>query len=244
MDKACVSWNYCHYFTDRHYRGAVSVHRSEVVGEGVSTWAPGAMDGVPTHIYCTGEGTPTVVLVSGLADDWSDWGFILHNVAAETRTCAYDRAGLGWSGVTPAVRTSRNIAAELEATLNAAGQKGPYLLVGHSSGGLHIREYQAQHPNKVMGILFLDSSYPGQSMRLPPELRTADAKQRRQIRFLEWLSYFGVPRLAGFCTSQPNNYPLSSGKLRWLRESALVIRIWRTRPSVNLIALNQVRTKY
>jgi pimeloyl-ACP methyl ester carboxylesterase len=149
-----------------------------------------------------------VVLVSGLGDDWTVWGFVLHDVAAMTRVCAYDRAGLGWSDARSAARTSRNIAAELEATLNAAGEKGPYILVGHSSGGLHIREYQAQHPDKVAGMLFLDSAYPGQTKRFPPEfLASAAIDQRRRLRILVWLSYLAEPRLSGFCTSPALNYP-------------------------------------
>ncbi|MGA7382376.1 MAG: alpha/beta hydrolase [Terriglobales bacterium] len=179
----------------------------------VTSWAkaspPGRLaqvDGVPTHIYCMGIGNPTVVLVSGLGGDWSDWGFVLHDVAAITRVCAYDRAGLGWSAATPAARTSRNIAAELEATLNAAGEKGPYILVGHSIGGLHIREYQAQHPDRVVGMLFLDSSYPGQTQRLPEWQATIPGK-RRYFRTLTWLSYLAEPRVSGLCTTLAPKYP-------------------------------------
>jgi pimeloyl-ACP methyl ester carboxylesterase len=179
----------------------------------VRLWAkaspPGRLvraNGASMHIYCTGEGTPTVVLVSGLGDDWTTWGSVLQDVAAMTRVCAYDRAGLGWSAASPAARTSRNIAAELEATLNAAGEKGPYILVGHSIGGLHIREYQAQHPDKVAGMLFLDSAYPGQTKRFPPEFLAA-IEQRRRLRILVWLSYLAEPRLSGFCTSLAPNYP-------------------------------------
>ena len=179
----------------------------------VKIWAkaspPGRLvlvDGMPTHMYCSGNGSPTVVLVSGLGDDWTTWGFVLRDVGAMTRVCAYDRAGLGWSAASSAARTSRNIAAELEATLNVAGEKGPYILVGHSAGGLHIREYQAQHPDRVVGMLFLDSSYPGEAKRLPSEFLAA-TDRRRRFKILAWLSYLAEPRLSGFCTSLAPNYP-------------------------------------
>jgi pimeloyl-ACP methyl ester carboxylesterase len=179
----------------------------------VRIWAkaspPGRLvqvDDVSTHIYCAGEGSPTAVLVSGLGDDWTPWGFVLHDVAAKTRVCAYDRAGLGWSAASPSARTSRNIASELEATLNAAGEKGPYILVGHSSGGLHIREYRAQHLDKVVGMLFLDSASPGQFQRIP-EWQAVWAGERSHLKTLTWLSYLAEPRVSGFCTSLPPKYP-------------------------------------
>src|SRR4051812_32952867 len=93
--------------------------------------------GYRLHLYCTGEGTPTVVLDAGLGGGVLDWSTVQPEVSKFARVCAYDRAGMAWSdsGVRP--RTSRQVVTELHALLGNAGERVPYVLVGHSIAGIH-----------------------------------------------------------------------------------------------------------
>lgn len=91
------------------------------------------------HIYCTGEGSTTVVLDARLGALSLSWARVQEQVSEHTRVCSYDRAGMGWSDPGPKPRTYMRIADELNALLQAAGEQGPYVLVGHSSGAHTVR---------------------------------------------------------------------------------------------------------
>src|SRR5215207_8425940 len=95
--------------------------------------APGQLidvGGYQLHIHCVGQGSPTVILESGLANMSADWANVQPLVAERTRVCAYDRAGIGWSDPGPQPRDPRQIAGELHTLLGRAGIAGPYVLVG------------------------------------------------------------------------------------------------------------------
>lgn len=110
------------------------------------------------HLYCTGTGSPTIVLVAG-GDAFSiDWALVQPRVAESTRVCSYDRAGLGWSDPGPAEETVEETIGDLHALLLAAGEKGPYLLVGASIGGIFIQAYQHAFSEEVAGLVFTNSS--------------------------------------------------------------------------------------
>ena len=114
--------------------------------------------GGPTlHIHCIGEGTPIVVLESGLGHDGGVWGDVQPGIADFTRVCVSDRAGMGYS--TPARRPhgNRQMAAELYALLTRAGHRGPYVLVGHSMGGTNVRFFASEHPSDVDGMVLVDA---------------------------------------------------------------------------------------
>lgn len=134
--------------------------------------APGRLvnaGGVRLHIHCVGQGAPTVVIDGG-AGSWSiHYSHIQRTLAAETRVCTYDRAGLGWSDTRPGPRTSARMADELHQLLHAANVAPPLLLVGHSLGGYNIRVYQARYPEEVGGLVLVESGHPEQWDRLPPE---------------------------------------------------------------------------
>lgn len=117
------------------------------------------------HIQCAGEGRPTVVLETGALGMSAAWGWVQPEVAAFTRVCSYDRAGLGWSEPGPEPRDGLHIARELHALLKNAGETPPYVLVGHSFGGLLVRVYADQYPQDVVGLLLLDSRHPDQVAR-------------------------------------------------------------------------------
>jgi len=155
------------------------------------------------HIYCTGEGIPTVVLDSGLGNTYVSWRKVQPEIAKFARVCSYDRAGLGYSDSTSGPRTSKVIAVELHELLQAAQITSPYILVGHSMGGYDVRLYASLYPGEVAGMILVDASHPDQDKRFPPELKNLEGTWDREAEFLEFTMPFGVPRLLGLCDDGP-----------------------------------------
>jgi pimeloyl-ACP methyl ester carboxylesterase len=114
--------------------------------------------GFQLNLRCSGEGSPTVILDAGAGDTLETWDWVAPDVQRFTRVCAYDRAGLGRSAPGPLPRTSERIVEELRALLVRARVPGPYVLVGHSFGGLNVRLYAARHPELVAGIVLVDAT--------------------------------------------------------------------------------------
>ena len=114
--------------------------------------------GYRLHINCLGEGSPVVVMDSGLGDSMLAWSLVQPEIAQTTRVCAYDRAGLGWSDPGPTPRTSQRMVSELHRLLEKAGIEGPYVLVGHSFGGYNVRLYANRYPEEVVGMVLVDPS--------------------------------------------------------------------------------------
>lgn len=120
------------------------------------------------HLYEAGEGTPAVVFVPALNGSVLEWIRIVRALQDETRLCVYDRAGVGWSDPPPGGRrTIEAMAADLQALLTAAGVPPPYILVGHSLGGVIARRFVADHPDQACGLVLVDSSHENQVARLP-----------------------------------------------------------------------------
>lgn len=111
------------------------------------------------HLNCTGANGPTVVLIAGAGDFSFDWGLVQPDLSRFTRVCSYDRAGLAWSDPGPTPRTMRQDAYELHTLLRAAGIKSPYVLVGHSIGGLIARVYAEQYPREVAAMALVDPTH-------------------------------------------------------------------------------------
>jgi pimeloyl-ACP methyl ester carboxylesterase len=110
------------------------------------------------HLYCTGEGTPTVILMAGGGAFSIDWALVQPKVAENTRVCSYDRAGLGWSGPGPEENIVEENVSDLHAVLQASGEHGPYVLVGASIAGIYIQAYQRAFPADVAALVFTNSS--------------------------------------------------------------------------------------
>lgn len=119
------------------------------------------------HLNCRGTGGPTVVLFNGLGEFSGSWARITAQVGDTTRVCAYDRAGQAWSDDVDQPQDGIAAAADLHAVLAAAGEPGPYVLVGHSIGGPYALTYAAQYPRDVAGMVLLDSSSPRQFTQMP-----------------------------------------------------------------------------
>lgn len=116
--------------------------------------------GYSLHLDCAGTGSPTVILESGLGGSSTQWTRVTDQVSQTTRVCSYDRAGQGWSESTDGPRDGQAIAAELVALLDAAGETGPYVVVGHSVGGPYVMTFAAEHPADVAGVVLLDATDP------------------------------------------------------------------------------------
>jgi pimeloyl-ACP methyl ester carboxylesterase len=124
------------------------------------------LGGRSIRLICTGTGSPTVVVDAGLGTapvEDPGWEGIAGKVAPVTRICRYDRAGLGGSDPAPTMpRTSADAAADLHATLAKAKVPGPYLLAGHSIGGLHTLVFAARYPGETAGLVLISSTHPDQ----------------------------------------------------------------------------------
>jgi pimeloyl-ACP methyl ester carboxylesterase len=151
--------------------------------------------GYNLHIHCIGAGAPTVVTESGLGGSSPDWSLVQPAVSQETRICTYDRAGTGWSEAGPSPRTSQQIAIELHTLLTNAGEAGPYILVGHSTGGMHVQVYAGQYPEEVLGLVLVDPTPAQLMMSFSPADRQALLPNVGQFRFLSTLQFFGLLRL-------------------------------------------------
>ncbi len=108
-------------------------------------------------LYCSGTGSPTVILEAGLGGDHTSWDVVQPAIAQETRVCSYDRAGMGQSEAGTPPYTAEQTANDLHTLLTNASIAPPYLLVGHSFGGLFIREYAHLFPDDVRGMVFVDA---------------------------------------------------------------------------------------
>ncbi len=117
------------------------------------------LGGYRLHLNCTGKSQPTVLLIAGGGDFSFDWALVQPAVSRFARVCSYDRAGVAWSDPGPTPRTLRQDAYELHKLLRAAGIKAPYVLVGHSVGGLIARVYAEQYPNEVAGMVLVDATH-------------------------------------------------------------------------------------
>jgi pimeloyl-ACP methyl ester carboxylesterase len=153
------------------------------------------------HLYCTGEGSPTLVLEAGGGDDALKWGKVQPELSKTTRVCSYDRAGEGWSEPQPGPRDADQIAAQLQALLQQGGVTGPVVLMGHSLGGMYIRDYASHYPENVVGLIFIDSSTPLQQDHGSAELR----RELGDTPNYQWYIWYvgeavGLPRVVGLCS--------------------------------------------
>lgn len=146
------------------------------------------------HLDCRGHGGPTVVLFNGLGEASASWARVAGKVGATTRVCAYDRAGQGWSDDSDSPQDGMTAAKDLHTLLATAGEQGPFVLVGHSTGGTYAMTYAARYPGEMAGLVLLDSSSPEQFTRLPA-YPGEYAVMRRGTALLPTLNRLGLGRL-------------------------------------------------
>lgn len=124
--------------------------------------APGEMidvGGYRLHVNCTGEGAPTVILDAGLGGSSLDWSLVQPELSRTTRTCSFDRAGMGWSDPGQGERTPEHIADEIAVLLERGNIAGPYVLVAHSLAGKNARLFAMHHRVDVAGMVLIDARH-------------------------------------------------------------------------------------
>jgi pimeloyl-ACP methyl ester carboxylesterase len=136
------------------------------------------------HIYCTGDGSPTVVLEAPAAGMSAAWGWVQPAVAQTTRVCSYDRAGLGWSEAGDRPYDPSAVPDQLHTLLSRAGERGPYVLVGHGLGAVFAKLFAGRFPADVRSLILID-----------PATGSASAATMRLVSASPWLARAGVLRV-------------------------------------------------
>ena len=151
------------------------------------------------QIYCTGQGSPTVILESGLGDILEQWRRVQPAVSSFARVCSYDRAGYGSSSPGRFPRTSDQISEELHLLLQRAGERAPYVLVGHSFGGYLVRVFHGRYPSEVAAMVLVDATQEDQYKMLPPAWKALSKnlveRYRTQARWAPLEIGLGIKRI-------------------------------------------------
>ena len=168
------------------------------------------VDGLRLHMLVSGErrceSDPVVVLETGLGGMSSAWGWIQPEVARFARVVSYDREGLGWSEGDSGPLSARRHARRVHGMLQEAGLKSPYLLVGHSMGGLLIRVFNDLYPDEVCALVLIDASHPDQRLR-SPAIRDHMEEGFRLLRSMPLLAGVGYVRISDVLISQAQGLP-------------------------------------
>ena len=195
------------------------------------------------HLLCQGQGSPAVILESGIPGASMGWASVMEDIASFARVCAYDRAGYGWSEAGPEPRTISHITTELRELLRTAGVDPPYVLVGHSFGGLVVQLYASRFPGEVAGMVLVDSSHPNQARRPGGLDRMGHVAFR-----LKLLAPLGIARLmidvpGGDPESRPSSVRTMEKEVLATTRSfrALASELEGLRESLNLAAENRPR---
>jgi pimeloyl-ACP methyl ester carboxylesterase len=147
------------------------------------------------HLIESGDGTP-VIFESGISATCLNWTQVRTEVARFARAYTYDRAWLGWSGPAQSTRTTTNIIDELHTLIEAAQIPGPYILTGHSFGGMLVRAYAARYTKDVLGLVLVDPLSPSEWLNVSPALARMLGRGVKLARRGALLARIGVVRLS------------------------------------------------
>ena len=182
------------------------------------------------HIWCTGNGDPTVILDSGLGGTTADWWTVQSDVSQFTRVCSYDRAGMGYSDLGPSPRTSDRIVQELRALLDASGLRAPVVLVGASISGWYVRVFASQYTDRVAGLVLVDARHEDQGAQLAAIGAPENPPWIAHVALP--IAHLGIMRLIGIAPGNP---------VESYRESARTyVRATRFRPSALVSAASEM----
>ena len=176
------------------------------------------VDGSLMHIHCQGIESPTVLVEQGLGFYSSSWDNINSEIAKVTRVCAYDRVGMGYSEPVTRTLSHADVISRLAKLLDAAGEYDDLVLVGYSAGGVYVREFQRRHPERVIGMVLVDSSHEQQDSRLPSLPNNATPSDINSVmEIAQYLAPTGIFRLTGLVKNQVDGLSID----RNLREKIL-----------------------
>lgn len=195
----------------------IGAHRDRMRFAGPGRWVTIGR-GHSLYILEKGSGGPTVLFEAGIAATNLNWFHIQETVSRFTGTVSYDRSGLGWSSPCRTVRTPGNIAVELRDMLQCARIKPPYILVGHSFGGLVMHRYALLYPEHVAGVVLLDPMRCEEWPPLDPSKQSQIDLGRKLFRFAVPFAHFGLVRLAVtslICRSGPHLAPTGRRRRQW-----------------------------
>jgi pimeloyl-ACP methyl ester carboxylesterase len=150
------------------------------------------VNGHDMHLSCSGEGSPTVILEAGVGGNSLLWAYIQPSIAEVTRVCTYDRAGYGWSEASASARTTPQIAEELHMLLTLALIEPPYVVAGHSFGGMVVRTFADMYADEVTGLILIDAAHPNQ---FSPERCVPDCFPEDAVRLVDTF-YAMLPGMA------------------------------------------------
>jgi len=148
--------------------------------------------GYRLHMHIEGEGAPTVVFDSGAGGIGLHWELVRPSIAKVARVVTYDRAGLGWSDPSPKPRHADVMAEELHTLLKNANIEGPFILVGHSLGGIVARQFAAKYPNDVAGLVMVDSAHEQQVKHFPEALVKMVNSMKGMMGVMKLMSKLGI----------------------------------------------------
>lgn len=175
------------------------------------------------HLISKGQGGPAVVFDAGLGCGSLHWSLVQPEVAKFTRAVAIDRAGNGWSDESPMDRTSENIVTEMHEALHKANIQGPYILVGHSFGGLNVQLFANKYPDEVAGIVLVDSSHEDmvekmKTLKIPEELVNEPLMMAcSRLGFIRLGNYFQKSSLSAFPEETRNQMFAKSSTTKFMR---------------------------
>lgn len=193
------------------------------------------------HIRCEGDGAPSVIFDAALGGSSLSWTLVQPAVARVTRACSYDRAGFGWSDAGPLPRTAGRIADELHTLLRAAAVPTPYVLVGHSYGGLVMRVYAARHPDEIAALVLIEPAIPEEWLHPSEERQALIARGVRLCRYGTTAARHGLAhlvsalvRLGALGAARLLVGLVSRGGLR-REDEGILAPVWKLPPDVRAV---------
>ncbi|HLU04993.1 MAG TPA: alpha/beta hydrolase [Woeseiaceae bacterium] len=198
------------------------------------------------HLDCKGAGSPTVVFDAGLGGSSLDWTLVQPEVATFTRACAYDRAGYAWSDPGPMPRDAKSIVRDLEQLLGNGSVAAPYVLVGHSLGGLIVQHFARQNPHRIAGLVLVDATHEDQFRRLRETVVPARGLRTRRWSLITTTDSYQVPdglpeeirRLAGAFVVRPQSIVVVRSELSFLRRTSAPLASSARLPDVPLVVIS------
>ena len=203
--------------------------------------APGKLvdlGGFRLHLHCTGAGSPSIVLDAALGASSLSWSLVQPELARMSRVCSYDRAGFGWSDAGPMPRTASRIAEELRTLLDRGGVPPPFLLVGHSFGGLVVQIFAQRFRRDTAGMVLVDPAHAEDWVRPAPKEQVLIDRGVRLCRYGVMAARIGVARLvtmlvrSGRLTIARGLVKAASRGALSKQDEAILAPVWKLPPDV------------